>query len=127
MLFLENRAFLIYFHTRDEAMKSLYIFFCSFSIQDGRMTWLLVNAYSRANASQKAALEENYGLADNAEASAVVKQVYDDLNMKKIVSKDIDAHRQELMSNIQHISALSKETLSSKFFFQLLDNIGHMA
>jgi len=96
-------------------------------IQDGRVTWLLVNAYSRANAAQKAALEENYGFADNAEASAIVKQVYDDLNMKKIVSKDIDAHRQELMSNIQHISALSKETLSSKFFFQLLDNIGHMA
>jgi len=96
-------------------------------IQDGRATWLLVNAYSRANAAQKSALEENYGVADREEAAAVVKAVYDDLNMKKIVSKDIDARRQELLSNIQHISAISKETLSSKFFFDLLDNIGHMA
>ena len=96
-------------------------------IQDGRATWLLVNAYSRANAAQKSALEENYGVADREEAAAVVKAVYDDLNMKKIVSKDIDARRQELLSNIQHISAISKETLSSKFFFDLLDNIGQMA
>jgi len=96
-------------------------------IQDGRMTWLLVNAYSRANAAQKSILEENYGKADDLEAATRVKAVYDDLNMKKVVSKDIDAHRQELMASIQHISAMSKETLSSKFFFDLLDNIGHMA
>merc|ERR1712018_729517 len=70
-------------------------------IQDGRMTWLLVNAYQRANASQKAALEENYGI-DDPEAVGVVRQVYEDLKMKKVVGRDIDQHRGEMMGNINH-------------------------
>ena len=95
-------------------------------IQDGRMTWLLVNAYHRGNPQQKAILEQNYGI-DDPENIAAVRQVYEDIKLKKMVSKDIDQHREEMMAQIQHISALSKDTLSSKFFFQLLDNMSNMA
>jgi len=95
-------------------------------IEDGRMTWLVVNAYHRGNAAQKAALEDNYGVDDPAKV-AIVRQVFDDLKLKKMVGRDIDQHREEMMGNIQQISALSKDTLSSRFFFQLLDNISNMA
>jgi len=94
-------------------------------IGDGRVTWLVVNAYHRGNASQKAALEENYGVDDPAKV-AVVRQIYEDLKLRRVVGRDIDFHREEMMGNIQQISALSKDTLSLKFFFQLLDNISNM-
>ena len=33
-------------------------------IEDGRLTWLIVNAYQRANPVQKKALVKNYGTAE---------------------------------------------------------------
>ena len=43
-------------------------------IQDGRLTWLIVNAYLRANPAQKKALQENYG-AEESDKADIVKQV----------------------------------------------------
>ena len=43
-------------------------------IEDGRLTWLIVNAYQRAKPSQKTALEENYGTAEAGKAD-IVRQV----------------------------------------------------
>ena len=43
-------------------------------IEDGRLTWLIVNAYQRAKPSQKTALEENYGNSEAGKAD-IVRQV----------------------------------------------------
>ena len=43
-------------------------------IEDGRLTWLIVNAYLRANPAQRKALEENYG-TEESDKAAIVKQV----------------------------------------------------
>ena len=43
-------------------------------IEDGRITWLIVNAYQRANPAQKKALEENYGIEEPGK-SGIVRQV----------------------------------------------------
>ena len=43
-------------------------------IEDGRLTWLIVNAYQRANPTQKKALEENYGIEEPGKAD-IVRQV----------------------------------------------------
>ena len=59
-------------------------------------------------------LEQNYRIND-PENMAAVWQVYDDIKLKKMVSKDIDQHREEMIAQIQHISALRKDT-----FFQIL-------
>ena len=43
-------------------------------IEDGRLTWLVIAAYQRANAVQRKALVENYGTEEPSKAG-IVKQV----------------------------------------------------
>ena len=43
-------------------------------IEDGRLTWLIVNAYQRATSAQKQALEQSYGSSENGKVD-IVRQV----------------------------------------------------
>eukprot|EP00898_Chlorokybus_atmophyticus_P002703 jgi/Chlat1/3433/Chrsp23S03759 len=50
-------------------------------IEDNKCSWLVVQALKRANPQQKQLLEENYGKHDS-NAVAVVKQLYNDLQLE---------------------------------------------
>jgi len=92
-------------------------------IEDGRLTWLIVNAYQRANTVQKKALVENYGNAEHGTAN-VVRQIYDDLNLRKMCGMVIEENRKGLLTYIQQLGTTG---LPPKFFFGLLDNMENMA
>lgn len=92
-------------------------------IEDGRLTWLIVNAYQRANPAQKKALEESYGIEERGKAD-VVRQIYEDLNMRKMCGMVIEENRQDMYMYIQQLGATG---LPPKFFFGLLDNMENMA
>lgn len=91
-------------------------------IQTGRLTWLITLACQRANQQQRQILEDNYGTDDNQKAQAV-KQVYKELNLKKMLRAHIEEKRSDVLSRIQGISKLDKVGLSQEFFFKLMDNM----
>lgn len=92
-------------------------------IEDGRLTWLVVNAYQRANPAQKKALEENYGIEEPGKAD-IVRQIYEDINMRKMCGMVIEENRQAMFMYIQQLGGTG---LPPKFFFGLLDNMENMA
>lgn len=92
-------------------------------IEDGRLTWLIVNAYQRATSAQKQALEQSYGSSENGKVD-IVRQIYEDLNLRKMCGMVIEGNRKEMYSYIQQFGA---NGLSTKFFFGLLDNMESMA
>merc|ERR1719262_1741101 len=69
-------------------------------IEDGRLTWLIVNAYQRATAAQKQALEQSYGSSENGKVD-IVRQIYEDLNLRKMCGMVIEGNRKEMYSYIQ--------------------------
>jgi len=91
-------------------------------IQDGRLTSLIVIALQRANSVQKEQLKENYGLQDENNAK-IVKQVYEELKLKKTMIKHIDEKKSDIYSAIQGIAKLDKAGLTTEFFLQLLENM----
>jgi len=92
-------------------------------IEDGRLTWLIVNAYQRAKPSQKTALEESYGTAEAGKAD-IVRQIYEDLKLRKMCGTVIEDIRKDMMTYIQQLGATG---LPPTFFFGLLDNMENMA
>ena len=52
-------------------------------IQDKKCSWLVVQALSKATASQRAVLENNYGQND-AQKVAAVKQLYAELQLEEV-------------------------------------------
>jgi len=72
-------------------------------IQDGKCSWMVVVALQRANISQKVALEANYGI-DDPEKIAAVKQIYEDLKLKKIYEKYETEFYNDIKIHIQQTS-----------------------
>ncbi|XP_034253660.1 farnesyl pyrophosphate synthase-like [Thrips palmi] len=56
----------------------------SLDIRNGCCTWMILEAKKIANASQKKILQENYGYDDQSKVD-VVKQIFDELGLKKRV------------------------------------------
>lgn len=91
-------------------------------IEDGRLTFLIVLALQRANPEQKKLLNANYGCSE-PEKVEIIKQVYKDLKLKKILAAQIAHNEKDIHSRIQGISKLDKAGLSQEFFFKLMENM----
>lgn len=91
-------------------------------IEDGRLTFLIVLALQRANPEQKKLLNANYGCCE-PEKSEIVKQIYNDLKLEKILATQIKNTEKDIHSRIQGISKLDKAGLSQEFFFKLMENM----
>ena len=83
-----------------------------------------MNAYLRANPAQKKALEDNYGAEESGKAD-IVKQIYDNLNLKKMCGIAIEESREGLYRYIQQLGETAG--LPTQFYLNLLDNIEDMA
>jgi len=92
-------------------------------IEDGRLTWLIVNAYQRAKPSQRTALEQNYGTAEAGKAD-IVRQIYEDLQLRKMCGTAIEDIRSDMVTYIQQLGPTG---LPPNFFYGLLDNMENMA
>jgi len=91
-------------------------------IEDGRLTLLIVLALQRANPEQKKLLNANYG-CEEPEKVEIVKQIYMDLKLKKVLAAQISNTEKDIHSRIQGISKLDKAGLSQEFFFKLMENM----
>jgi farnesyl diphosphate synthase len=89
-------------------------------IQDGKCSWLVVMALQRANAAQKQALEEVYGV-DDPDKVAAVKKIYMELNLPKIYDKFETDFYNDIQTRIQQISA--GKGLPHEVFNNILDRI----
>ncbi|KAL5604121.1 hypothetical protein BROUX41_002110 [Berkeleyomyces rouxiae] len=82
-------------------------------IQDNKCSWLVNLALSKATPEQRALLHENYGRKDAAK-EAVVKQLYNDLGLKKIF-EDFEEERassiRAKIDNLDESEGLKKEIM----------------
>lgn len=70
-------------------------------IPDGKCSWMIVTALSIASPDQSIILKSNYGKKD-AQAEAVVKAIYDDLQMPRIFEQYEDEYYTEIMNLIDN-------------------------
>ncbi|EDO40981.1 predicted protein [Nematostella vectensis] len=68
-------------------------------IEEGKCTWLVVQALKRANAQQLTIIKENLGIND-IEASAKVKRVYRELNLEQVFHEYEEASYQRIIDLI---------------------------
>tara|TARA_B100000674_G_scaffold470100_1_gene457579 strand:- start:22 stop:999 length:978 start_codon:yes stop_codon:yes gene_type:complete len=88
-------------------------------IIERKKTFLYVVAYKRANPSQKADLIRIYN-SDIANKIDLVRDLYNDLGVKKIVENYIEARRQDLNTLINNITVQDEKKSSFKELIKLL-------
>jgi len=88
-------------------------------IQDGKCSWLVVNALQRANQAQKRELAKRYG-SSAAEDVEWVKQLYSQLHIVQMFNKYEKDFYQDITSTIQQIK---KDELPQQMFTSLLATI----
>nr|XP_006817642.1 PREDICTED: farnesyl pyrophosphate synthase-like [Saccoglossus kowalevskii] len=69
-------------------------------IEDNKCGWLAVRALQKATPEQKKILEENYGVDDPGKV-AIIKKLYDDLNLKELFYEFEEESYQTLMKLIE--------------------------
>ncbi|RLN88343.1 hypothetical protein BBJ28_00000677 [Nothophytophthora sp. Chile5] len=87
-------------------------------IQDNKCSWLVVQALDRATAEQKATLKQHYGVND-ATSIAIVKQLYNDLDLAATYHRYEDATYKTLCEEIAQVTSMPSEVftlLVSKIF-----------
>jgi farnesyl diphosphate synthase len=87
-------------------------------IQDSKCSWLVVQALARATPDQAQVLKQHYG-KNNAESIAIVKKLYDDLELAAVFHKYEDATYAELSAKIAQVTEMPSEVftmLLSKIF-----------
>lgn len=72
-------------------------------IEEGKCTWLACVAMQRANTQQKQILRDNYGI-DNEANVAVVKQLYNDLQIPKVFDRYEEDSYQDIVNHIEQMS-----------------------
>lgn len=79
-----------------------------------KKTFLLINAFRKANASQLAALNQWIGAAsvDPAEKIAAVTHIYDELKLKELSEEKIEGYFDEAMAHLEAMS-VDKEKLAA--------------
>ena len=88
-------------------------------IIERKKTFLYVVAYKRANPSQKADLIRIYN-SDIANKIDLVRDLYNDLGVQKIVENYIEARRQDLNTLINNITVQDEKKSSFKELIKLL-------
>ncbi|RLN90403.1 hypothetical protein BBJ28_00007709 [Nothophytophthora sp. Chile5] len=87
-------------------------------IQDNKCSWLVVQALDRATAEQKATLKQYYGVND-AKSIAIVKQLYNDLDLAAVYHRYEEATYKTLCEEIAQVTSMPSEVftlLVSKIF-----------
>ncbi|KAL2887800.1 Farnesyl pyrophosphate synthase [Ceratocystis lukuohia] len=84
-------------------------------IQDNKCSWLINTALAKATPEQRALLDENYGRKDPAK-EAVVKQLYDEMGLKKVF-EDFEEERaaaiRAKIENLDESEGLKKSIMTA--------------
>lgn len=87
-------------------------------IQDNKCSWLVVQALQHATSEQKDLLKANYGKSDS-NAIAVVKQLYNDLDLKTLYHAYEDETYAQIENEIAQVTQMPSDVftmLVSKIF-----------
>jgi farnesyl diphosphate synthase len=87
-------------------------------IEDTKCSWLIVQALKRANESQKKTLKENYGKKD-PKCVAVVKRVYNELELEKVFEDYERDSYQSLISTIESQEDKSLQVVLKSFLAKI--------
>ena len=80
-------------------------------IQDNKCSWLVVQALDRASPEQRNMLKENYGRSD-PEAIAVVKELYNELDLATVYHRYEDETYKALSQEIAQVTMMPSEVFS---------------
>lgn len=83
-------------------------------VEDNKCGWLIVQALHRATPEQRKTLEDNYAQTD-PEKVAVVKGIYNDMNLKKVYADYEESSYQELCQLIEKLSGSLPKDIFFKF------------
>lgn len=86
-------------------------------IEDNKCSWLIVQALSRANSSQRQLLDSNYGHKD-PEKVKIIKSLYLDLNLEALYQK----YEEDSYSRISKlIEELDDSVLPKQMFYDFMN------
>lgn len=83
-------------------------------IQDGKCSWVIVTALSLASKEQTAILKANYGKKD-PKAEAIVKSIYNDLNIPRVFAKFEETKYDEIIQLVNNWDEKSTQIPRSLF------------
>ena len=93
-------------------------------IQDGKCSWVIVNAMQKASPSQKQILKQNYGQLED-KAVANVKDVFNQLDMDGLYRKYEEEAYNDIIKRVDQISIAGSDNqaLNPDIFLCLLNKI----
>ena len=93
-------------------------------IQDGKCSWVIVNAMQKASPSQKIILKQNYGQLED-KAVANVKDVFNQLDMDGLYRKYEEEAYNDIIERVDQISIAGSDNqaLNPDIFLCLLNKI----
>ena len=93
-------------------------------IQDGKCSWIIVNAMQKASPSQKIILKQNYGQLED-KAVANVKDVFNQLDMDGLYRKYEEEAYNDIIKRVDQISIAGSDNqaLNPDIFLCLLNKI----
>ena len=93
-------------------------------IQDGKCSWVIVNAMQKASPSQKIILKQNYGQLED-KAVANVKDVFNQLDMDGLYRKYEEEAYNDIIKRVDQISIAGSDNqaLNPDIFLCLLNKI----
>ena len=93
-------------------------------IQDGKCSWVIVNAMQKASPSQKIILKQNYGQLED-KAVANVKDVFNQLDMDGLYRKYEEEAYNDIIKRVDQISiaGFDNQALNPDIFLCLLNKI----
>ncbi len=90
---------------------------------DNKCSWLVVTALSRANAAQRAVLEQNYGVkspaAESKKCEATIKRLYEELNLREAYATYEESSYQEIVAQIEQLP----QSVPKEVFYAFLKKI----
>ena len=89
-------------------------------IQEGKCTWLIVNALQISNSSQIEVLKSNYGKDDTLCVNKI-KRIFEELGFKRIYKIEKNKKYKEICEMIDGIK--NKSILNPKIFYTLLNQL----
>jgi len=90
-------------------------------IQDGKCSWLISVAMQRASKEQKDIIKDCYGSSDPNKV-AQVKQIYEDLHLRKVYTKFEESLYEDIMLHVKQIKG-EGQILPPKLFTTFIDRI----
>ncbi|RWS00450.1 isoprenyl diphosphate synthase-like protein [Dinothrombium tinctorium] len=89
-------------------------------IENGKCSWLAVEAFKRLNCEQKKIFTENYGI-ETEDSVKIIKDIYNQLHLQNIFKEYEAKEFNEICKMIEEFEKTNGKEVNAQVFFKLLD------